>query len=766
MKTSQFAAINRIGFTNSALLNWIAVLVLVVQIVGLTKPAKAELKSAPPTGAVLVQDSVQPSGLAGGATIQHASTKSAQAAIAPVLTALSCATSAMSGSGDFDCSVTLSTPAPAGGMNVALSSDHRSVKVPGYVLVPENSTSGSFTAPVFSVQSKLNVTLTASAGGISTAFSLVLAPSDVPILQISARHIAFGTVPVNTPSIQTLILTSAGKAAVTVSAATLQGTGFTLSGPTFPLTLNPGQTATIGVQFDPLTAGASKGELTVASNSSIKGTEYVHISGTGVASVVLSSVSCSTATISGNGAFACSVNLSAPAPAGGITVYLSTNSTAATVPASVLVAANASTATFAVAASLVTSTLSVTLTAGYGGVSKTFVLQLNPAAVPTLTISATSIAFGSIGINTATTQSLTLSSTGNAPVTVSSAALSGAGFTSSGATFPLTLNSGQTATLAIQFDPATAGALTGQISIVSNSAGSPSAISLTGTGTATLTGLSCASASITGSGTDICTVTLNTPAPAGGFAVNLASNIAAVTTPASITIPARSQTASFFATATSVSTAQTATLTATAGSATTNFAIQLVAATPTLTVSATSVAFGNVIVKTPSTQTLTLTSSGAVAVTVNSAALTGSGFSMSGPTFPLTLNPTQTATLSLEFDPTVAGAATGQLTINSTSSTNGNAVVSLTATGESGSYGVQLTWDAPNSSPDPVAGYNVFRAPEGSTAYQQVNLAVETQTTYLDTAVLGSASYQYIVESVDAEGNESVPSNTFSLTIP
>ena len=53
-----------------------------------------------------------------------------------------------------------------------------------------------------------------------------------------------------------------------------------------------------------------------------------------------------------------------------------------------------------------------------------------------------------------------------------------------------------------------------------------------------------------------------------------------------------------------------------------------------------------------------------------------------GATFPLTLNPQQAVTLQVTFAPTVAGAATGALTINSNSSTNPIATVSLSGTGE------------------------------------------------------------------------------------
>ena len=102
---------------------------------------------------------------------------------------------------------------------------------------------------------------------------------------------------------------------------------------------------------------------------------------------------------------------------------------------------------------------------------------------------------------------------------------------------------------------------------------------------------------------------------------------------------------------------------------------------PQLTVSAASLTFGDVTVNTASTQPVTLTSTGTAPVTINSATLSGTGFTVSGATFPVTLNPTQSVTLNVQFDPTAAGAATGQLTIQSNSSTNSTAVVNLSGTG-------------------------------------------------------------------------------------
>ena len=100
------------------------------------------------------------------------------------------------------------------------------------------------------------------------------------------------------------------------------------------------------------------------------------------------------------------------------------------------------------------------------------------------------------------------------------------------------------------------------------------------------------------------------------------------------------------------------------------------------------------------------------------------------------------------------------------------------------SWGVALTWTAPTNlaglpvcTPaqllvagsncyDPAVSYNTYRAPTGSTSYQQINSAVDTTTLYLDLTVQPAQTYVYIVESVDVNGNTSAASNTASVVIP
>jgi hypothetical protein len=310
-----------------------------------------------------------------------------------------------------------------------------------------------------------------------------------------------------------------------------------------------------------------------------------------------------------------------------------------------------------------------------------------------LIASPSTVTFGSVPIGQTASTTVSLLNQGSSPIQIAQLNLSGQPFSVVGPTsLPVTLAAGATYSLNIQFNPTAAGTATGQLAIANNSlTTAPQVINLSGTGasstgspgtsSAELSALSCSNGSMTGSGTDACTVTLTAAAQSGGVAVNLSSSSSLATVPSSVTVPANSTSASFTASISSVATAQAVTMTASAGGVTKNFTLQLNAAILALSINATSVAFGDVTVNTSATQSVTLTSSGSLPVTISAATLTGAGFTIPGTGFPITLSPGQTTTLTVEFDPTVAGAATGQLTIVSNSSTNSTAEIGLSGTG-------------------------------------------------------------------------------------
>jgi hypothetical protein len=182
-------------------------------------------------------------------------------------------------------------------------------------------------------------------------------------------------------------------------------------------------------------------------------------------------------------------------------------------------------------------------------------------------------------------------------------------------------------------------------------------------------------------------------------------------------------------------------------------------------VSAASLSFNSIAVNTTTALSLTLTSTGTTPVTVSSGTIAGAGFTIVGGSFPVTLSPTQTLSLQIQFKPTTAGAATGQLTINSNSTTGGTVTVALGGTGTAVAHEVDLSWNAPTSSPDPVAGYNIYRLTGGS-SFVLINSSPDSLITYVDSVVVSGTTYSYIVKSVDFSGMESIASNQIMVTIP
>jgi fibronectin type 3 domain-containing protein len=93
-------------------------------------------------------------------------------------------------------------------------------------------------------------------------------------------------------------------------------------------------------------------------------------------------------------------------------------------------------------------------------------------------------------------------------------------------------------------------------------------------------------------------------------------------------------------------------------------------------------------------------------------------------------------------------------------------VIALSGTGATAAYQVDVSWNAPIDSTDPVAGYDVYRAVSGSSSYELLNSSLDDATSYTDTTVQEGVAYTYYIVSVDASGDQSDPSNLFSVTVP
>lgn len=110
------------------------------------------------------------------------------------------------------------------------------------------------------------------------------------------------------------------------------------------------------------------------------------------------------------------------------------------------------------------------------------------APAPSGSLSPTTLSFGSRVVGTASdTQAVTLSNRGTAPLAISSVRLGGANvadFAIASNTCATSVAAGASCSIAIRFNPGAAGARSASLTVTDNAAGSPRAVSLSGTGTA------------------------------------------------------------------------------------------------------------------------------------------------------------------------------------------------------------------------------------------------------------------------------------------
>ena len=106
----------------------------------------------------------------------------------------------------------------------------------------------------------------------------------------------------------------------------------------------------------------------------------------------------------------------------------------------------------------------------------------SPSSSGTLAASAASLNFGNVAAGSSSPQTLTLSNTGTATVTISQAIITGAGFSVIGGMPSRAIPAGQNHAFQVQFAPTTAGNASGTISIASDATDSLLVVTLSGTG--------------------------------------------------------------------------------------------------------------------------------------------------------------------------------------------------------------------------------------------------------------------------------------------
>jgi len=598
-------------------------------------------------------------------------------------------------------------------------------------------------------------------------------------LGASPTSLSFGTVATGTSTNKQIVLTNTGNAAVSISAVSSVGGGFTVSGVTTPTSLNPSQSVTLTAAFAPSTAGAISGSITIVSNAT-NSPLIVPLSGTGAqagltlspatfdfGSVVDGQTKSQTITVTNTGTAELTI---AQLLVSGGAYSVSGLVTPATVSAG-------NSATFSVLFAPTTAgSLAGTVSVVSNSPNSPNVLSLSgtgTAASITLSSSPTSVSFTNVNAGSSSAKNVTLTNSGNTSVTISQITVNAKDVTVSGMTTPVTLAAGQNAAMSVAFSPTGSENISGNITVMS-SQGASDVIPVTGNGVQPGLAITPASASfgnvtvgspstqtiqLTNSGTGTLSVTQVSVAGTGfsigtlALPINLSSG----------------QSTSFnvqFSPASAGAASGSVTIVSNAPNSPALIALSGtgVSATQVLTFSTTNLGFGNVNTGSTSTQSITVTNSGNASVSVSSITENGAGFTLSGANTPVTLTAGQSLAFSVIFAPTTAGSDSGSVTVTSTA-TGSPTTIALSGTGvQSTTHSVSLNWTASTST---VSGYNVYRSTTSGSGYSKINATgLVAGVTYQDTTVQSGTTYYYVTTAVDSSGNESADSNQATAAIP
>lgn len=332
-------------------------------------------------------------------------------------------------------------------------------------------------------------------------------------------------------------------------------------------------------------------------------------------------------------------------------------------------------------------------------------LLMSGAAFGQITVSSSNLNFGSVPVGGSLIMPVAITNTYKVDATISQAMVSGAGFTFAGPNLPISVAPQQTVSLAISFAPQTVGGLSGTLTVsgsaswgghnTSHSNGVTVMLSGTGLMSGYLTApssMNLGNVAVGSSKTQALTLSNS-----GGSSLSISGvtvsgtgfTVSGLAFP--YTLPAGANaTLSVTFTATTTGT-DNATLSISSNASDPSVAVSLTGTTPTagyLSAPA-SLNLGNVAVGSSQTQALTVSNSGGSSLTISGATVSGSGFSVSGLTFPYTLAAGGSASLSVIFTPSTTGtdSATLSLTSNASDPTVG---VSLSGSGttSSGTLGV------------------------------------------------------------------------------
>lgn len=490
------------------------------------------------------------------------------------------------------------------------------------------------------------------------------------VLSAGSTSLGFGSVTVGSAVTQSLSLTNTGTATVDVSQAQISGAGLSIVGSATG-SIAAGQSSKIQIQFLPQAAGAVSGSLTLTSDAS-NASVTVALSGTGTeaaisvtpsslnfGSVVVGSSASQPITLKNTGTANLTISQDSVTGAG----FSVTGLSAETIAPGNSITFNAVFTPSGAGSD--SGNISLTTDASS---SATSIALSGTGTQAAISLSPSSVSFGSVVDGSTNSQPITLKNTGTANLTISQDSVTGAGFNVSGLSAQ-TIAPGNSVMFNAVFSPTAAGSASGSVSVTSNASGSATTVTLSGTG---------------------------------------------------------------------------------------------VAPTYVLTANPSSLTFASTNVGSSSSLGVTLTNGGNSQITISNVNSTNAVFATSGAGAGTILTPGQSTTLNVVFTPTASGSASATVTV--ASNATATPTISASGTGAQVSHSVDLSWGA-SASAD-VVGYNVYKGTISGGPYTKLTSSgLVSVLQYDDSAVQAGQTYYYVVTAVDSSNDESAYSNQVSATI-
>jgi hypothetical protein len=297
---------------------------------------------------------------------------------------------------------------------------------------------------------------------------------------------SFGNVAMGTNDSKAVRLSNTGTSSLTISRVSVSGKGFSMSKVATPFKLLAGQSVSLEAHFAPETTGEATGSIVIDSNAPDPNLT-IGLSGAGVlgrlsatpASASLgkvaigetnsqtirlnntgnSSVTISRVNVSGSNFKIAGLNIPTVIASGKSATFNAVFTPTATGSVTGLVS---------LISDAPNSPLTIPLSGS--GLARTSLLEASPSGLN----------FGTMNVDSTSSLSVTLTNRGNADVTISKLAVSGAGFSEGGVAAGTILGPDQSTTLRVRFAPVSAGSVHGDVAVTSNATTAPVTISLSG----------------------------------------------------------------------------------------------------------------------------------------------------------------------------------------------------------------------------------------------------------------------------------------------